>query len=159
MLPFLPSHSRLLPCALALLLVGCRLEVRAPDAVPAETDVVASTVTAWYAAAAARDTLAWDRLVSPAATMLLPGTQPRLVPVRVLLDIPGVRGAGALRVVRADARLDRGTALVRVTVARPAPDASVEEETVDHVTLARMDSTWRVAHVVTGSWRRRSGAP
>lgn len=156
--PTLPSPVRPILLVLAILLAGCRLEVRAPDAVSAEAEIVEAAVTAWYAAATSQDTVAWERLVSPAATMLLPGAEPRLVPVRVLLGIPGVRGSGPVRVVRAEARLDRGTALVRVTVARPAPDAAVEEETVDHVTLARMDGTWRIAHVVAGSWRRRGGA-
>lgn len=143
---------------LALLAGGCRLEVRAPDAVPAETAAVEAAVTAWYAASAARDTVAWERLVSPAATMLLPGREARLVPVRVLLGIPGVRGGGEMRVVRTDARLDRGTAVVRVIVARQVPDAGTEEETLDHVTLVRSDSAWRIAHVVAGAWRRRGGA-
>jgi hypothetical protein len=157
MLPTPPKRARPIVLAFAILLAGCRLEVRAPDAASAETENVETAVAAWYAAAAAQDTVAWERLVSPAATLLLPGAEPRLVPVRVILGIPGVRGPGPVRVVRAEARLDRGTALVRVTVARPAPDAAVEEETVDHVTLARMDATWRIAHVVAGSWRRRGG--
>lgn len=155
----LPTRSRPIVILLAVLLAGCRLEVRSPDTVPAEAASVEATVSAWYAATAAQDSTAWDRLASPAATMLLPGAEPRLVPARVLLGIPELRGRGTVRLAHADVRLDQGTAWVRVTVARPVPGAGSEEETVDHVTLARMDTIWRIAHVVTGSWRRRGGSP
>ena len=154
------SPLHLLTSLLLVAAPACHLEERQPLGSIRQGDEQAleSSVTAVYAALAARDTGALDSLVLPAATVALTAMgEGYLLPGHVLLEPEAPRsGDAAGRVVRTDIRLDGDLAVVRVLAAARLSGAATESEASDHLTLVRRGGAWRVAHLVFGGWRGRA---
>lgn len=143
-----------------LIAPACHLEEREPLGSLRQGDerALELLVADVYAALAARDTLALDALLLPAATVALAAVdEGYLLPGHVLFEPEAPRSAGAAgRVVRTDIRLDGNVAVVRVLAAARPAGAAAESEANDLLTLVRRDGTWRVAHLLFGGWRGRA---
>lgn len=141
---------------------ACHLEEREPLGSMRQGDerALEALVSAVYAALAARDTVALDSLLLPAATVAFAASdEGYLLPGHVLFESEAPRRAGAAgRVVRTDIRLDGNLAVVRVLAATRPAGAAVESEASDLFTLVRRGGAWRVAHLVFGGWRGRSAS-
>jgi hypothetical protein len=153
------SALRNLLVVLVLATPACHLEEREPLGSLRQGDerALEAVVTSVYAALGARDTLALDSLLLPAATLAMATMgEGYLLPRHVLFEPEAPRSAeSAGRVVRTDIRLDGDIAVVRVVAATRPAGAATESEASDLVTLVRREGAWRVAHLVFGGWRGR----
>lgn len=139
--------------------VGCRFDYRAPTGARGEETAVQGITSSFYRSLAEHDTAVFERVVFPAATLLLDdGKNPvTLVPARTLLDLRGDRtDRTGVRLVRSEVRTDGDLATVRSVLATGGSRQKSELEASDFLTLARRDGVWRIAHALFGPWRLRS---